>query len=567
MSVGTYHSTLTQPATENKISTLRGQQTNLLNSVRERSNLQGELEILKTKEKAFFKILGLDKSPNPIVELRQRIYNLHQINFQNFSGPNLYNYILRSYQEATGSSISDEDLEFQAYLKHYIESECQKKGQLVSDLNLEDYVKNLIHSQFQKTIGAHKNISYMSGRLNSSAGFGQNFDQFFISKMTPTAKKYINKFMGDYKKKLKRQGREKEVIIKNDSSSIQFVGYAEQVETPEAQKRLLTHKEAAEYFSKNTVELDNIWNKVTSYLSSLVPPVAQSGVIETLNNFKLKDKYCIFVGANSSGLAGLVGELETRCVLSVLLEQSSGSKASGAQLQWIANTLVNGKQSSSDFLLKSTLGMLGIQTKNTAQDVFSGRIRNINFTSLTVPNFLKLLGMEGEEGEIINSIYATYIFNIEYQKDVVYQAESNEDFRGTREEIIALKEGMDKIFGYFISELMHLAVKEGSEIQPGNVAFHIGGKGIVMASEILASVITYLNTMAVGGGPFKVTPVLKQGSSMTIVDYLNKTLKSGRKLDKGPQGSIQQYVLNDIILKSSFNFSQLLNNAKSSIGF
>lgn len=395
------------------------------------------------------------------------------------------------------------------------------------------------------------------GGLRSVQGFGTQIKDIVLSKMTNAAKRDARLFIKWFES---QQGKSYNDTVKNVEATLQndaivFTGYAQ---ATQVEGQLLTPKEAEKILKDKPEILEKIWEQTINYIISITnaDPKKMRNIINT--KIRPQNEYRIFLGQNINDLTGFLGEIETLYILSELMDTNVPNE----NLKWLANALKEegaaGKESSTDVVLEG----LGIQTKNTAQDIFSGHMRNINFTKLKIDTFLERIGLSDRERSIINGIYETYMFNINYtkEKNGPYVAAGNGEFSDVRSNIENLERGMDKIFSFFAAELMHLAVTEGTAYQPGNIAFHIGGSGFLMASEIIESIINEIENGLLGS--LSVQASVKEENRYTIVDFLNNFI--GPVPQDGKIPGIYKQVLDNIILTSSFNFNSLLNRAYSS---
>lgn len=569
MAVGVEYAAVTKEAVVEKLGVLSSGYNELFSQSSQFraegiSNLKHQVEILKQKEARFFKLLNLTGDPQECLAiLRRRISSLHTFNFSSLSGPALYQQVLSSYKAAIKGD-GKEDYKLQQYLEAYLRQE----GKTLDQDKIEEFTEQEILKLFSQKAKDMVSIEMKSGKGNSTTqvnigglrsvqGFGRQIKDIVLSKMTDAAKRdarlFIKWFESQQSKSYNKTVKNVEATLQNDA--IVFTGYAQ---ATQVEGQLLTPKEAEKILKDKPKILDKIWEQTINYIISVTnaDPTKMRNIINT--KIRPQNEYRIFLGQNINDLTGFLGEIETLYILSELMD----TKIPDESLKWLANALkeegATGKESSTDVVLEG----LGIQTKNTAQDIFSGHMRNISFTKLKIDTFLERLGLTGSERAIINGIYETYMFNINYtkEKNGHYVAARNGEFSDVRSNIENLERGMDKIFSFFAAELMHLAVTEGTAYQPGNIAFHIGGSGFLMASEIIESIINEIENGLLSS--LSVQASVKEENRYTIVDFLNNF--TGPVPQDGKMPGIYKQVLDNVILTSSFNFNSLLSKAYGS---
>ena len=284
----------------------------------------------------------------------------------------------------------------------------------------------------------------------------------------------------------------------------------------------------------------------------------------------------IFIGGNTNDIIGLCGEIRALCYLNVLLGDKF-SLNNPKILNWVAQEKDKGKQYHADI----TLQKFGIQVKNSIDDLFSKDISFVDSSLLTFLQSIKTI--DAQLAEDILSIYEAYYFNVPYQvqysdatrktpihryngdnptekyrKPTYSETDHNERFAGTRKRIILAHAATEAIINKLVGELLYIGLGDATKNEKGNLLFFIG-ENILFASEILTDIIEHLNDEI---QHLQVKTIYN--SSYTIVNFLNENDNIFKyQFTETPMlGYLNKEVGNNILLTSSFNFSELLRKYK-----
>lgn len=306
-----------------------------------------------------------------------------------------------------------------------------------------------------------------------------------------------------------------------------------------------------------------IKKEMVDYICAQKPAELSNHTVQQIVDYVFnKNPRALFVGNNTKAITGILGEIQALCYLAIIMGNRFNLN-SGKVVDWVATETDSGKSYHADIVLKQAFG---IQVKNTIKDDVD--VVSFNESSLLyMTNQLAELGyLTKDETEIIRSIYSTYYFNIPYQvaegklEIASFPSAEYESTNTLLEKYVLIA---DKILRLLIDYFMYIGIGNAAENQRGNTLFFLGGKNVVLASEILSCFLEEIDRMSV----FTIERPERLSNSLNIVTFVNgNNLLRNKKGDNYISGKSQRIgalvdagVSSSILLTSSFDFTPLLN--------
>ena len=502
-------------------------------------------------------------------ELKERIKNINiQNNFLSNLGGAAVEVITNTYKAHLGDEVAKEQEDF----RNFLNNELDMWQPEIDNPTLEDFILYIVNKTYdfsREEIIITDKRAKGTGKVTSLPTLRgkdlEKINEVFLSKLASVTQARIRaymkkrkynigdkKFTGDVEK-----GRKYELNIKPPFDWYNFSGPL----TEEITKIKFSKQEIYEInikFKKAFKQYINDSEGSIPYLDQILDYV----LVGTSDN----PSTAIFVGGNEKNIIGLCGEIRALCYLSLLLGDKF-SLGNSKLVSWTARQKDNGKSFHADIILDD----FGFQVKNSVDELFK---TNVSFVDSKLSTFLNKI--DSTLTEKVLTLYESYYFNVPYkayyssQKQynklsgrevttpiVNYaQVNYNEQFASTRKRILLAHAAADVLLNELVGNLLYITVDEVSKKQKGNIVFFVG-KEILFASDILWDIIKHIYEEI---SNFNVN--IKYDSSYTIVNFLEENdnvFKYQFNKDKiNIYGFLDEQVSKEIIIKSSYNFNDLL---------
>lgn len=496
---------------------------------RGKEQIKAQIATLRQKEKQIFDKLHITS----IEQLNQRIQE-YKNTVINFSGAGLYEEFIGVLQAENAEEYSD----FQQAVKEVLGQEFfdQEGLQIVTE---QAYQKAMLILNEGFSRQRFKSTQGFSGGKIQTGKFTQwqkkRWKQLFSSKFYnshPKAKMYVDKH------------------LTNTEPSIQStsVDTSEGFET----SSLITWKtgtsglkptEAKKIYANNPDGLQLINNKMTSFILSKVPQ-DQELIRTIIEHILSKEPYAFFVGDNEKDITGLLGEIAGLYYLSKLL---GGFNQDVISWRGGTHTGDSNTKPHQDIILEG----LGIQVKNSVEE----QIKTISFAGASIETMLQKAQLPVSVKNIFLNFYGTQAFNIPYHRDGQHYIDGAPSpitdrfqiFQDWKNSLDESEDMIQRLLSLSAAFFLYMDVYSDAAGMDANTLFLLGGTTFQTAANILQ---TILDTIDEEERNFNIRSSYK--SDRNIVSALN---------DNSRAPNYSQMVLDNIELKSSYDFSNLIKRA------
>lgn len=302
--------------------------------------------------------------------------------------------------------------------------------------------------------------------------------------------------------------------------------------------------EVTKFLDDKTIAAIN--EKIMSKIISDVPTNYQPLMREVIHHILKQHGTAFFVGKNVQGIEGILGEIQSLFYVCLL----TNNHPDEAKVYWRGGLRDNkGKKLSHQDIV---VNGLGIQVKNTIDDIFETGKLNVGFTELKLDSFLDKIGVDDNIRNIFKNYYGTYVFNIPYVvKDGNYihaQRSGYIPFDQARATLLSLQPQIDALMSLFSAILMYMDINEdvhNLSQQDANILYMLGGVTAITASSVIEKTLNQFKDFdslrKVGQTSLTTLPV----GELDIVSALN---------DKERSPNYSASVLNKITLQSAYKF-------------
>lgn len=322
----------------------------------------------------------------------------------NLSGPELERTILDAYQSSLNADT--------AKIKQFIDQQIiPAMAGVTKDVMQEDGVK-ILAEQFNELLGGMVvTITEQGGKVSfnrkTSSSKPISFDartgrwSILASKLTSAQKRRILAIM-EHQDLLPKKAFNFDSYVINNGIVTQ-VSFDWSDITSDSNGQAMTKTDAKQL---DVHDLNRRNNYICDLIASKVNPYYQDLVRSYLNRMTYTDPYLFFVGKNTKGITGIVGELSALVAIEQLLSGVDKHKI----IDWVANHKVNKKDLSIDILLKD---LAGIQVKNTSKDFATIPELRIDFADASAYSILnKLEAAYGLNFKDLETIFESEAFNV-----------------------------------------------------------------------------------------------------------------------------------------------------------
>lgn len=293
-----------------------------------------------------------------------------------------------------------------------------------------------------------------------------------------------------------------------------------------------------------------------------------------------QNQYIFFFGGNPQEIVGRMGEIAANYLMRRMFP-------SFKEITWNAENRDTGKQAHRDLIvqLNNKFGF-GLQVKNTLKEA----VGSVSFESATIEHWLDVAEISGSLRENIETFYALRSFNVPYtirvdenNQKMNFSGASNKHYKGRThlsykqvndpneawecENKQAYITSYDKLKAAIstVEFLTYTAVAATMFLQVGsqmdaNDLFLLGNQTFVSAAQILEQLIKELEAFRTDQKTNRTLKINRttdsKASQRNIVTYMNNR-------DRSSRSGIRDEIMGEIILTSSFDFSQWTKQLKS----
>jgi hypothetical protein len=479
-----------------------------------RNQLLAQIDILKTKERKLFNLLGvssIEELNKALQEYREAVLNL--------SGAQLNEYFI-------GALRAENQKEFESFSKAV---EDVVREDLFNNEPLEKLGRDTIH----KAIMALLNEDKIGKPFTSKAGIRDG--AIFPSSFTKEQKNRWDQLLRQ-KYSHKKSAMDYISITANPTKGGMEAGFTWYDFTEE-----MTPTEAKERLTES--QLENINQQVRQLILSRVGKDRHM-INEIMGEMLKENKYLFFVGKNVNEITGILGELQGIYYLAKLFR---GDWRRAIRWRGGTNTGAGNTKPHQDILLKE----FGIQVKNTTKESLID-MSAVSFSEMKLGSMLARAGISPAVADVFVNYYGTLAFNVEYHRDRRRRAGSQylpglrmtdknaKRFAANRAHLIALEKDIETLLSMFAAAFMYLDVSDQAQGLDANVLFLLGGAAFYTASQVLTDVLEDLEREK---RSFGIKASFSRGEN--IIAALNAQSRSP---------NFSRAVVNDIKLTSSFKF-------------
>lgn len=499
------------------------------------SSIQGQIDRLQGLESKFFNSINIKGNlEQQIAIFKQRVLDAQQSTL-NFSGPQLQQVVIGEINKYFTRVREEYNKDFITYMSNNQAFQQMLSPEKLKGATAGEAVRAVLQA-FPSTMTTTEKGTKSNRPFTSQKGHYANLEKILLSKLSQAQRKRGEEFVDHYRKLFPELSCSTTINDDSISSSINWYSLTNG----------LTRKQAEALSGKNSGMIDQINDAMCDYIVSLFNGSDKNAFREIVRYMISRDRYLFFVGKNVQQITGLMGEIQGMWIIYAITHTMPGSQSG---FQWIANTLNNGKKAHEDIILNG----IGFQVKNSTKDITnSPYLNSVSFASLNVESMLNLLGFSDTEKSIINTIYGTYHFNVEYQynsKIGFYEESPNEIFHPTRQNLETLVKVTERLFAAFAVTLMYIQTGQMAASQSGNSIYLLGAGGVMTASQVLISIFQKLQS--VSASIFHITSSIMPGDRGTIPEALNR--RNGRSAHQ-----VLEDTLEHLTLTSSFDFKNIL---------
>jgi hypothetical protein len=497
----------------------------------QKNNLNAQIQILKNKEAALFKLLKVKN----IEKLNQRLEE-YRADTLNLFGQGLHKNFIFPLE-------NDKIKDYGKYEKAIYEV-------------IKDLIKTSEKNFIDKSEGTFGNFVYAivmsalnakNSQSNKQIGHFHARHGYDLGSSSTTIEEIINPlyFSEEQKKRLQEIMEEKynngnfpavaDFLISKNSNGQSITTWFDYTDRKTSKKAKNLDKTNANQNIKNMIINKN--------------PQAQPLLGTVIDYVLQKQDTAFYVGKNEKEITGILGEIQAIYFLCKLTDSVPGET-----VQWKGGIIdkSKGKKPHQDIALKS----LGIQVKNTTKDLEKQIDMDINFWDLNIHEFLKRLELSESVKEMFLNYFGTYQFNVPYVKkeNGSYQkadeavGAGSEIFNPAREKLEDLQSDIDKLFSVFAASLMYMDIGEDVPKIDANILYILGGTAAITASQILDKIKNSFQTKT----PILINSFLKTKET-NIVGMLNGGQFFFTKEQKGK--TVSENILSNIKLNAKYRFN------------
>ena len=501
----------------------------------EKEAVKAQIALLKQKEQQIFKTLHV----SDLKGLNERMKDYREAVI-NFSGLNLQDEFIGILE----AENAEEYYAFEEAIKEILNQEyIDEKGEVIIAETMGQKALEILNSELSKKLGRSSqrftSLRGLEGKISPGrfTKYQKNrWKELFKTEhfnKYPKAKQYVKKYLQE----LSSANVDSSVSDNRDSISTTTIF------TWKTGTRGLKYTEAKELYPKDSEELNEINIKMTNFIVSKVPQDQQL-IREIINHVLQEDPHVFFVGGNIKDITGLLGEIAGLYYLSKLLGGFSRSV-----LQWRGGTHTGfgGTKPHQDIILEG----LGIQVKNTIKE----DLEIVSFANAGIETMLDKAWLPQDVKNLFLNFYGTTAFNVPYHKEndkYIQGAPSGpslkfNEFEQWSKALGGVSQGIDRLLSLSAAFFLYMDVYEGATQMDANVLYLLGGTMFQTASNILDEILQNIEKEERN---FNIRASYKSEGNRNIVSALNDNTRSEQ---------YSKVVLNDIELKSSYNFKHLFS--------
>ena len=492
--------------------------------------IQAQIDILRQKERQIFDLLKVKS----VEELNQRILE-YKNTVINFSGAGLYEEFIGILQAENAEEYDD----FQKAVQEILGQEYfnQEGNQIVvqeaGKKALTVLNEGLSRSKYTSQKG------YSGGKIQISR-FTQwqkkRWKELFATRFYeshPKAKAYVDKHMKNFSPNV------------NSSNTEDAYGFSiNSVLTWKTGTQGLKPSEAKKIYPIGSKELNFINMRMTNFIIQRVPQ-DQELIRSIINHILRQEPYAFFIGDNEKDITGLLGEITGLYYISKMFGGFTQEV-----LSWRGGTHSgdSNMKPHQDIILKG----LGIQVKNSVEE----QIKTISFSEASIETMLQKAQLPESVKNIFLNFYGTQAFNIPYHKGnggyingaPTPVTDKFKIFQEWKDSLDKNEDMIERLLSLSAAFFLYMDVYSDTAGMDANTLFLLGGTTFQTAANVLQAII---DTIDQEERNFGIRSSYK--ADRNIVSALN---------DGSRSPNYSQAVLDNIELKSSYDFSSLIQKAK-----
>lgn len=527
-------------------STIKDEATNRLNE---------QIKIAQQKEDLLCRILNARNIKE--IEARIRLIN-SMTDIRNLSGPAMERVWKMDFLKVSDAQyFADLQRKWDTYWAEQIKNEGSVQN-ILQGQSFTDWVFNSLrveHGKFRSTSGIQ----------------GENI---LVTELSKTQRIRLEEFLNKVEKDKRKTAKQIKKSSTKTTSGVITNG-------PTVQTWMTMTSQAADDLANDKLsddDLTEVNRELTDYLLSKVGNNIDVPLFKACVNHVLTSKRTEFISDRTGNLfRGILGEIQALYYFAMLSNSPPGRVA-----KWVGGTTKEGSKPHVDILLKDVTSgePVGVQIKNTGEDVVEKDEKTITFRKLNFENFFSIYSeqlmatyktdLDSLKQAALNMI-EIYKFHVPYTWDQNgYYYGDNPDFSEMRDAIVSLWSKLSALLEILSMSLMYLDIEETSisafKKNPKTAMFLIGGISCIGIVEVLNQIKEELfNFSNANDHLFYIKPEVDNRKTYTIVDYLNFTLnpqenKDDQQANTGGVTQIEssiQSMLSAVKLTSSFTFTKL----------